>query len=462
MRKKSGDGPLVTVYITNHNYGRYIKKAIDSVLNQKFKDFELIIIDDGSVDHSRGIIESYRNNPAVKIVYQQNKGLNVSGNIATNLSRGRYIMRLDADDYLDENALLIMTTTMEKDGGISMAYPDYYLVDEQENVFAHERRHNFQKVSVKDRPAHGACTMIRKNDLIEVGGYYNDLECQDGYDLWTKFVNRFKVVNINLPLFYYRQHDNNLTKDQEKMLATRHEIIKRSVNIGEIKKKSHVAIVPIRGRDAERPLAIRKFADTTPLDITLGGCLKSENISKIILTTPDDRIIKYAKIRYKNRIIIDKRPEGLSAFNMKLENTIDHLLEKYNKYFGRAGTISLINFEYPLRKSIYIDKAINSLYLYNAESVLSVKQLNANFYKHEGSGLVPFKTNKELRLERDIVFEETGGIHVIGHDSYLKKRSLGGSRIGHIVIDELSAMKIADGMTFKIAEYLYRNSNAKK
>ncbi|MFC2061362.1 N-acetylneuraminate synthase family protein, partial [Elusimicrobiota bacterium] len=64
--------PIVTVFITNHNYGRYLKKSIDSVLNQKLKEFELLIIDDGSTDNSKEVIERYRNHSKVKIVYQQN------------------------------------------------------------------------------------------------------------------------------------------------------------------------------------------------------------------------------------------------------------------------------------------------------------------------------------------------------------------------------------------------------
>ena len=66
--------PLVTIYITNYNYGNFIKEAIDSVLNQTFKNLELIIIDDGSTDNSKEIIEKYKDVDKVRIVYQKNKG----------------------------------------------------------------------------------------------------------------------------------------------------------------------------------------------------------------------------------------------------------------------------------------------------------------------------------------------------------------------------------------------------
>ena len=66
--------PLVTVYITNHNYGRYIKKAINSVIAQTLKNFELIIIDDGSSDNSKKIINSYLGHKKITSIFRKNSG----------------------------------------------------------------------------------------------------------------------------------------------------------------------------------------------------------------------------------------------------------------------------------------------------------------------------------------------------------------------------------------------------
>ena len=100
MIKKSN--VLISVYITNYNYGKYLEQSIKSVLNQTTKDFELIIIDDGSTDNSLEIIKKFENKPQIKFIKQKNKGLNVSNNIALKLSKGKYIIRLDADDWLEK------------------------------------------------------------------------------------------------------------------------------------------------------------------------------------------------------------------------------------------------------------------------------------------------------------------------------------------------------------------------
>ena len=213
--------PLVTVYITNHNYGKYINKAIKSVLNQSLKNFELIIIDDGSIDNSLKIIDKYKDNKKITTIFQKNKGLTVSNNLATRLSRGKYIMRLDADDWLDSNALQIMSNYLEQNHKIGLVFPDYFEVDETGNIINLVRRHDFKKVKLLDKPAHGACTMIRKECLEKIGGYSERFDRQDGYYLWVKFIQRYGVMNINLPLFFYRQHNLSLTKNEEKIIKTR-------------------------------------------------------------------------------------------------------------------------------------------------------------------------------------------------------------------------------------------------
>ena len=86
--KNHNSNPTVTVYITNYNYGDYLEKAIKSVLNQTFTSFELIIIDDGSTDGSKEIINKYQKNKNIYAVFQDNKGLNASNNVALNLARG--------------------------------------------------------------------------------------------------------------------------------------------------------------------------------------------------------------------------------------------------------------------------------------------------------------------------------------------------------------------------------------
>ena len=107
--------PKVTVYITNYNYGKFISRAIDSVAKQTFKQIEILIIDDGSTDSSKKIINKYtRKYPFIGSLFNKNQGLIKSCNIALRAAKGEYILRLDADDWLDKNAIEIMVNKLDK------------------------------------------------------------------------------------------------------------------------------------------------------------------------------------------------------------------------------------------------------------------------------------------------------------------------------------------------------------
>ena len=100
--------PEITIYITNKNYGKFLNKSINSALKQNFQNFEIIIIDDGSTDNSKKIIEKFRKKKNIRIFYRKSKGLLNNINFAIRASRANFILRLDADDYLDSNALKVL------------------------------------------------------------------------------------------------------------------------------------------------------------------------------------------------------------------------------------------------------------------------------------------------------------------------------------------------------------------
>ena len=156
---------LITVYITNFNYGEYIEKSVESVLNQTIKNFEIIIIDDGSTDRSLEILKKYENNKDIKFLKQKNKGLNVTNNIALRISKGKYIIRLDADDWLEKNALEVLSNHMEKYDEIGLVFADYYKVNNKGQIIEEIRRHDFEEVTLLDQPAHGAYALIRSSCL---------------------------------------------------------------------------------------------------------------------------------------------------------------------------------------------------------------------------------------------------------------------------------------------------------
>ena len=317
--------PLVSVYITNYNYERFIRESIESVLAQSLQDFELIIIDDGSTDASRDIIEEYRERPEVTIIYQQNKGLNITNNVAMRVAKGKYLMRLDADDYLVPEALEKMVAPLEADPELGLVFPDYYYVDAEGHITGEERRHNFEKeVSLYDQPAHGACTIIRLSFLKKIGGYNESFTCQDGYDLWLKFIIHYSVKNVNEPLFYYRRHGSNLTTNEERILETRRAIKETFLDLSNI-EGSTLAVIPVRNTKIKGvSIPLYDLGAETLLSLKVKKLLEARSTKRVYLISEDAEILSYARSTFGDHqsVVVLERSGRLAGPNQTLGETV--------------------------------------------------------------------------------------------------------------------------------------------
>ncbi len=448
--------PLITVYITNYNYGQFIKEAIQSVLTQKDVSFELLIIDDGSKDNSKQIIEQYRSDERITIIYQQNKGLNITNNIALHLANGKYIMRLDADDYLAKDALKKLSQPLEENDNLGLVFPDYYIVESNGDLIEHHQRHDFKKeVSLYDQAAHGACTMIRVEFLKSLGGYNENYKCQDGYELWIKFVNKYKVVNVPEPLFYYRQHGSNLTSNENRILGTRAKINADYVERLNINNQA-LGIIPIRNKkDKYYQL---KINDKTLLDIKIEQALKSHSLKQVIVTCPDNSIRETINkdLQLHSKFQFHERPEVLTRINTSLDGTVNSIIESIKPTLkSDLSAVIIMDIRFPLISSVKIDDAVNTMLLFKADSIISVRTENGMFYKHDGSGMKPILTQAGTsKLERNVVYKHVGGLTGCNYTSFVNSKKIINGKVGHMVLDKNSAYLVETKQDLAIIEQI--------
>jgi CMP-N-acetylneuraminic acid synthetase len=448
--------PTVTVYITNYNYGRFLAQAIESVLSQTYVDFEIIIIDDGSTDGSQEIIESYADLPNVTVVYQQNKGLNASNNVALRTSRGKYIMRLDADDWLDPNALLVMVNRLETDPELGLVFPDYYVVGPDGNVVNIEKRNSMSlDVELPDLPAHGACTMIRKHMLHRVEGYDEQFSCQDGYDLWLKFVRRHKIDNVSTPLFYYRQHGNNLTGNEQRILDTRAAIkAKHLVSRGE-QPGPTVGIIPIRGpRFDHKCVALVDLDGETVLDRKVEQALCAASLAMVVVTTPDDEIAERLITKYRSvpNFSLRRRDPKLARLNSGLVGTIDDVLQSLPSSFSPENFV-IVTADFPFCGAREIDDIVNSLSLFRTDSAVSVRPDSSRLFCHRGKGMEMIQEqNRFTALEMDALFRYAGGLMAVRIDSYQEQRKVLCGVVGHSFVSQKAALGLTSELDLFLVE----------
>ena len=444
--------PKVTVYMPNYNYGHFICQAVDSVLTQTLSEFELIIIDDGSTDNSPELINRYTNHPKVVTIFQENKGLNVTNNIALRIARGEYLMRLDPDDWLDENALQVMSGMLDRNLEAGLVFPDYYKVDYEGEVLEIVRRHNFDEVTILDQPAHGACTMFRRQHLLNIEGYDESFQCQDGWDIWIQLIQQHKVLNVNLPLFHYRQHSNNLTRDERRLLDTRASIFSKYARTPGNKFKA-LSIIPVRGPSMDpSSVALKQLGDRAVIDWTIEASLGSEHIQETIVSSPDEDILNHTQHRFGSKVTLIQRKQELARYNTHIETTIQTAIEQASPNLSSFNTIVVLFIECPFRTSRHIDSAIDVLHLFQADSIVGVRPETDEFYRHRGSGLEPIRRQSVLRLEREDLFREVGRMVVTRREFFETSKKILGGTVGHTVFDQPASLSLSSDWDMEIAQ----------
>ena len=154
----------VSIIIPCYNSQNFIADTIDSCLTQTIK-CEIIVVDDGSTDHSADICESYRKEKKIKLIRQINKGLPSARNTGIMAARGAYILPLDSDDLLKENAVEIL---LQNTKGYDVVVPSMkcFGVDNREVILG-----DFTLEELKEKNRALYCCLFKKNILLKVGGY---------------------------------------------------------------------------------------------------------------------------------------------------------------------------------------------------------------------------------------------------------------------------------------------------
>lgn len=205
----------ISVISAVYNSEAYLREAVESVLNQRFRDFEWIIVNDCSTDNSIAIIESYQD-PRIRILHnEKNQGLAASLNKAIQHSQGEYLLRMDTDDICRPDRFEKQVAFMEQHPEISIAGSWVQLFGEWKGTWKTARTYEEIKVRLlfNSALAHPSVIMRRK-DMLENGLTYNEeLRKAQDYDLWVRAAEKVKLANIPEVLLEYRLLPSEKTKE---------------------------------------------------------------------------------------------------------------------------------------------------------------------------------------------------------------------------------------------------------
>lgn len=214
----------VSILMSVYNNQAFICKAIDSILNQSYKYFECIIIDDGSTDGTSDILKQYlkKDNRISVITNNKNIGLTKSLNKGLLICKGKYIARLDADDISVQDRIKIQYDYLEKNNHIAACGSQGICIDDKDNVLG-EKNLPISYKEIKHRLLFNnqfihSSLFIKKSVLDKVGLYNELFKTSQDYELMLRIAENHNVTNLRQALVKWRVHNNSIswtTKKQE-------------------------------------------------------------------------------------------------------------------------------------------------------------------------------------------------------------------------------------------------------
>jgi glycosyltransferase involved in cell wall biosynthesis len=446
-------GPKVTVYIASFNCEDYLVDAIESVLTQSFEDWELIIIDDNSKDDSWEIVQRYKADPRIRVTKTEGLGLPGVCNLALNMAKGEYIVRLDGDDVLDENMLLVLSNYLDRNQDVALVFPDYFLMTADGNIFSHERLEKvYSKNHMHDIPPNGACTMFRTAQMKEAGGYREDLGSQDGFDIWTKLLDKYSYGNVNLPLFYYRRHNHNLTNNQQRILYSRLQIKKDFVAERLEDTKPIIAVVPCRSMyDFEPNLWKQEINGKSLLEHQLDVLIPSEVFDHIVICSDTEETQSVLKKYDDKRIQQIHRPTNYTYQSVPFSRSLKLVIEKLDPDHKGLTTISYL--ETPFKTKSMIEESIYTLLMTNSDSAIAAEKIQYPIYQRKDHGLDLLNQKSTVSADLGMLYREIGTIFTLKNEN-MKHGSLTGSRIANFTISHDEGFYVNSKQSLKVANFL--------
>jgi glycosyltransferase involved in cell wall biosynthesis len=198
----------VTVIVAVHNGEFHIGRAVRSLLEQTMprNDFEILVVNDGSTDNTARVLESFGSWIRV-INLEKQIGLPAACNVGIRNAHSRFVVRVDADDYVHEDLLRIEYLFLAMNPRYDAVCCDYTVVNDREEVV--------QRVDSEQTPI--ACgIMFRLDSLISIGLYDEQFLQHEDLDLRIRFLQKHSIKHIELPLYRYRKHSQNMTNNKEK------------------------------------------------------------------------------------------------------------------------------------------------------------------------------------------------------------------------------------------------------
>ena len=296
------DRPRVSVIIPTYNRAQFIEAAIVSVLEQTFSDYEIIIVDDGSTDNTRQVVEPYLDR--AQYVYQENGGAGMARNHGLRLARGEYIAFLDSDDLFMPHKLERQIAYLEANPAVGLVYAGHEFIHEDGRYFSTQRVRTadaaYPRLMADCRIALPS-VLVRRSVLDAVGGFDETMRIGQDVDLWLRIARHFPVGVIEEPVTRIRRHASNSPRTPDDLRRTYFRLIEQNLD------RQRLSAVQVRQIYARTYYRLgNEYLSAVPPDLkAAAGCWR-----RGLAQWPLDRLGAFVAARLVFRWLV---PAGLRA-----------------------------------------------------------------------------------------------------------------------------------------------------
>ena len=450
----------ITVYMPSKNYGRFLEKSIQSVIRQTYKNWELFVVDDNSSDNTSEIGEFYAASLPEKIHFVRHEsslGLQRVANDVLSRCTGKYIIRVDGDDWLDESALHILLCKIEEQDDTAIAYGNFLYVDANGDIIGCEQKVNEQTNWI---PSHGACSLIRTQYLKNVGGYDEELNAQDGWDIWQKLANRYKIGYTSSYIFFYRQHSNSLSKNHRRLLFARRKIYEKSLFYSEtdFKPRCLVVIGAKSKYDKVSNTPAIHYRGVSLLENAIRSVSRSDIVSDIFVSTDDEDVVAFAN-SLRDMSGFPPATTYIRGFTsevgrLPLKDILTEAIEKCEQFKGYRPDITIFLSMFAVnRTEAHVKDAVNALRATSSDTVVTVNELKIPIFSIQPEGLKPVNSGKlrGMNFETEQLYAFNGVALGAWSEVILEDRLFEG-KICYSEMEDIDGLQIDAANIFNISE----------
>ncbi|MDF0750462.1 glycosyltransferase [Marinobacter sp. 71-i] len=221
--------PLVSIVTPTYNRADFIEQAVNSVLAQTYANFELLIVDDGSTDNTRELLEPALADSRVRYFHQENQGQSVARNLAISEAKGDFVCFLDSDNYWPPEKLEKQVELFRQHSDYDVIYGDIIIIDETGKEVTRKNMSRYSghiaRYMIRDNCVSMNTAMAKRRCFDELGAMSGKRRVADDYDLWLRFSARFRFLYVPEFFAYYRVMDDQISSDKTRRFDSNWQII---------------------------------------------------------------------------------------------------------------------------------------------------------------------------------------------------------------------------------------------